>query len=162
MPVAVEIEGGHAHAAAVRDPDARLLAHVLEGAVAPVPVEDVELRLVGERGRIAVRAVVQLVVRVVRQVVHDEQVEEPVPVVVEERRRDRRPIPVQPGLLRDVLERPVSSVPVEDALPHVDHEEVRAAVVVEVGRHGHHAEAGPRDARLLRDVLERPVARVPG
>ena len=94
------------------------------------------------------------------QVAGDEQVQVPVTVVVQEAAPGAPPVrrTGDPRALRDVRERPVAVVVVEDALSPVGDEEVVVAVVVVVADAAALSPAGMREARLLGDVGERAVA----
>ena len=88
-----------------------------------------------------------------------EQVELPVPVVVEERcspSPSASPGSARPALRRHVLEAP-AHVAVEDVLPVVGDEEVGPAVVVVVAGAHRRGPAGAAQAGLVRDVGEGAV-----
>ena len=131
---------------------------VLESSVAVVEQQAVRRRPVGAR-----QAVVHLSpfgqAGLVRgqgevEVVHDEQVEIEVAVVVGGRRRDAPARVAGAARLGPVAERAVALVAPELVPAQVQDVEVHPAVVVEVGRHHAHAVAEGRDAALLGDVDE--------
>ena len=96
-------------------------------------------------------------------VVHDVQVEVPVPVDVGERDRHASERRREPRLLRPVREmaRPVVHVECVGSSERVD-QEVEVSVSVHIREHGARREAVlRRDSRLLGDVLEAPAAQVP-
>ena len=149
--------------------DPRSLRDVREGAVAPVAVEGV--RAAGESERSAGHrdVVVEAVGGLSRprrgcgvevQVAGDEQVEVAVTVVVQEAAAGSPPLrrAGDTRLLRDVRERPVAVVVVEDVLSPVGDEQVVVAVVVVVADAAALPPAGVGEARLLGDVGERAVA----
>ena len=152
--VAVEIRPGGGHAVGA-DSRPGLLRDVLEAAAAGVAVEVLEA-----------------------EVVRDEKVRPPVPVVVGEERRERpaRRLVDSPGG-PGVGEMAVPVVDVEAVGPAVvgvvgrvghlvvvvarhAHEEVEVSVAVHVGEGGRARVAGDRDAGRCRDLFERPVAAV--
>lgn len=160
VPVQIQIPRSHRHRPMARDPDAGGFAHVLESPVAPVPVEHVELRLVRQRVRKSVRLKIQPVLRIERQIVRHEQIQPAVLIDVDEHRPD--PGPGIPHLrpVGDVLERPVTPVPVQLVLPHTGHVQIRTPVVVVVARRGGGPVPRPRHPGPGRHVLEGPVAPV--
>ena len=88
------------------------------------------------------------------EVVHDEQVEIEVAVVVGGRRGDAPARIARSACFGPVAERPVALVAPELVGAQVHHVEVDPTVVVEIRRDDSHAVAGGRDATLLGDVDE--------
>ena len=144
-------------------PDGR--RDVREGTVAVVPVEDVGQGLV--RVRVAVGPVALLrgpahsvLLDAPDAVVDDEEIQVPVPVVVEPPRAHRPDLPApgklagHPGGGGHVLEAPVAPVPVEDVPVDPRHVQVGPPVVVEIACGRTHRVPGAGDAGLGRHVLE--------
>ena len=141
--VQVEVTRGDSHGAALELRDARFLAHIRERAVAVVVEQHVGLRLVVQRAGIIVRQ-------------HNrrgrwDRISRSVPqtgpgtiaVVIEPRGTDGPAGNLQAGLFRDIRERPVVVVVVENRLAISGHEEVDPAVVVIIRGDGAHAEMSP-------------------
>src|SRR4029450_5237204 len=94
-------------------------------------------------------------------VIRDEEID--ATIVVEVRKRAARAPQGKPdsGFLRDVVERPVTVVVIQDVRAQVRNVEIVEAIVVVVSGAGAHAVLTVTDARLRRDVLERSVLSIP-
>ena len=147
VAVEVEIGGGDAHGAALELREARLRAHVGESAVAIVVEQEIGFRRVIQGAGIVVGGVVSPVCRVEFHVTADEEVHAAVAIVVQPGRTDRPAGDIEARLRRDVLERAVPVIAVEDDAAVAADEQVHPAVVVVIRRDRAHAEQIPADSR---------------
>ena len=165
--VRIRIRHRDAHAFPDVRSDPSRAGHVGEPAAAVVAVEKIrEPLVVGGRAvhSFAFRTADSVILRRPVQVAGHEQVEVRIVVVVQPGRPHRPQFlgagsdPRDTGPLRDVGERSVALVAIEDVPVHTGHVEVGRAIVVEVSGHGPHRVALAPDPRCLGHVAERPPA----
>ena len=155
--VAVVIRKGDAHALADVLRNFGLAGHILEGAVAPVSVERVRKPLVLTGMTIDAQVPRAIPAELVAlggpvHVVHHEQIQPAIVVVVEPARGDR------PGVVRharfggDVLEPAVAHVAEQMVALHARNKQVDTAIIVEI--------AGGRPGRIALRLDPRPLGHI--
>ena len=157
--VVVVVRKGDAHAAPLILADSGFLRDILERPVAPVAVERIAEAFEVHRvaidaevtGRVAAETVI--VNRPVG-VVHHEEVEQAVIVVIEPASRHRPLAALDPGLFRDVLETAISQIVVENVPVDARHKQVHMPVVVVIAGRGAHRVPFAGHSGLFGDVPE--------
>jgi hypothetical protein len=165
--VAIEVSEGNAHAFAEKGVDAGFMRDVGERSVAVIAIEAVMQRQVEVGMAVGSQALFESAVRIFvdfpMAVVHDEQVEQPVVVVVEPARADGPHLlsmgmgAADTGFGGDVGEGSVAVIAKELVARDVGDEDVGVSIVVEVPDGHSHAVACTGDASLLSDVAEGAV-----
>ena len=162
-PVAVHVGGGNAQRRPEVGSQERGGGHVHKRTVAQVPIQPVDLRrihlgravvsLAGQTGALAVG--LDLVLDVVAHV----QVEPPIAVVVDKRRRDSPSAIVGPAFLGHVGERAIAVVPEQLIRSEIRQVDIDAPIIGYVAGRDPHAVSGRVDSAFVRHIgeSERPL-----
>ena len=160
--VAVVVVERHAQRLAFQGRNTRFAAHVREGAVAVVVIEDARHRTEFIRPAVdrIVRAAQDVVANVPIEVAGDEQVQLAVVIVIEKTRRGGPAAAFDARARRHVRERAIAIVVIEDVVAVTRDVDIREAVIVVVAGGNPHAVvpvAGAVEARSLRHIREAAI-----
>ncbi len=176
QPVSIQIQGNNSQRFGIGHVDARLLAHVGEGQVSIISVEDATCSLECRwRAGIPFPAIVfarRIILEIDVNVAADEKVQPAVIVVVEKGRARAEVgsiVPIrmiaQPGSRSNILESP-AAFPVADivvqnvGLSVTSEKKIGPAVIVNVANGHSHPATHVTEAYLLRDIAKMSVAEI--
>jgi hypothetical protein len=164
-PVAIVVGESRTHPLTHMLPYARCGRHIRERAV-PVIV----IQCIGQpwiEPRMAVRALPgravladRLFIRVPVDIVHHEQIQPPVAIVIEPHRRYRPRLAVNSGLRSHVFKCAIPAIAVQKVALESGHEQIGASIVVVIGGGSPHAETLPAQTRFHGGVFERAISAI--
>src|SRR5579859_6259793 len=139
----------------------RRFTDVLEGAVAAIAIEFIELRLVRKRTGIGIGIEVELIIRIEGEVIGNKQVEVTVVIRVKKNRADAGAAFVGHAcLFGEVFEGAVAAIVIEVTAADTGHKKVGVAVVIIISRNRGSAIPCALQSSLVSNVFKSAVATI--